>query len=164
MYEAGEASSIIWENVAMTPKQLTYNKVWVISLVILFLLLVFMAFIYIKSYAGDFITKFSANVNCSAMNKFMDKDKKLFLKYAGTDKANTLQGHGTGYYQCYCDIYSSLVKTIATKDSFCYEYSRGVAVANSATYGVTILIAIVNVLLRALNKYLITKIGYDLDS
>ena len=153
LYEAGEASSVIWENVAITPKQLMFNKLWVLTFIILFLMLVFMIFIYVKSYAGDFIMNFSANVNCAAMNQFMDKDKQLFLKYAGTDKVNTLRGHGTGYYQCYCTIHSSLVNTILNKDDFCYDYSRGVAVANSATYGVTILIAIVNVLLRTLNRY-----------
>jgi len=68
LYEAGEASSVIWENVAITPKKLMFNKLYVLTFIILFLMLVFMVFIYVKSYAGDFIMNFSANVNCAAMN------------------------------------------------------------------------------------------------
>jgi len=57
-----------------------------------------------------------------------------------------------------------LVTTILDPDEFCFDYAQGIARANSATFGVTVLIAVINVLLRTLNKYLITKIGFDLES
>ena len=58
--QANEASSIIWENLAVTPKELNRNRVLFLVFMTVFLIaFVFTAFVFIKSYVGDFVMKFS---------------------------------------------------------------------------------------------------------
>lgn len=90
MKQAIEASSVIWENLAVEPKIVFRNRILVISFIAIFLIFIAGVFTYIKSFAGDFIEKFSSSVNCKAIDKFVNFDKLTFKKYAEYDKENTL--------------------------------------------------------------------------
>ena len=61
-------------------------------------------FIYIKSFAAESLLKYPPTLECSFDKMFnkTDEGKAEYQKYAMYDKAHTIRGHGTGYYQCYC--------------------------------------------------------------
>ena len=93
-----------------------------------------------------------------------EADSSSFQRYAQHDKTQTVSGHGTGYYQCFCQKYStwyrSLYEDYGKKDNFCYDFHKGIVTGKASTLTVTIVIAVVNILLRNFNKELILRIGY----
>ena len=70
--------------------------------------------------------------------------------------------HGYGYYQCYCEKYSSSFK-LWSKDAtsiFCQPYNHDQAVGKLLANSVAVLISVINIVLRTVNTKLIEYIGY----
>ena len=72
--EAIEASSVLWENLAVKPSVIFERRVIVVAFIAIFLIFISSVFTYIKSFAGNFIEKYSSSVNCEAIHKNFDNN------------------------------------------------------------------------------------------
>jgi hypothetical protein len=72
--------------------------------------------------------------------------------------------HGKNhYYQCYCKFNSGKSATFDSND-FCHEYQYDQSFGLAMTTLVTVLVSVINIIIRTLNMTLINKIGYDTHS
>lgn len=89
-------------------------------------------------------------------------DKEKYQKQAENDKEPTMKSNGLGFYQCFCHDYSNY-EEIKNKDSssLCYEYQVDKYKALALNNLVTVLVSIINIILRTLNMKLIDNVGID---
>lgn len=136
-------------------------------LVAIFIFLTFLLFTYLKSISGKNKLKYPERVDCAAIQAFfMDVDGSInastFYGFAAVDREPTMNIHGYGYYQCYCEEYSSIFKLWshdATSD-FCQAYNHDQVVGSVLANSVAVLISVINIILRTVNTKLIEYIGY----
>ena len=77
---------------------------------------IFFFFTYLKHSTVDVTLRYSKFHRCEN-SIYTSQDQ--FKEFAQIDKGMTLQGHGHGIYQCYCEAYSSLI-TLYDDQNFCY--------------------------------------------
>ena len=109
---APEPSDIIWENLEITPNQMTIGKIkyFVIHSIILWFSLIFFSFL--KEQKDDIQRKYRDNMNCASITSLfgdlnINKHFQAYLKAAEFDKVDTMRGHGIGIYQCFCQTFKS---------------------------------------------------------
>lgn len=115
---------------------------------------------------------FTFSDDCDSTNMLFkglegENKRKLHLKFAEYDQED-IYFHETGgrskVYQCYCETYSSLQSSVMKKQHICYPYFRIKSTQYVYYLVVSILIAIVNTLVRFFNVFLIKQIGFDLKT
>jgi hypothetical protein len=79
------------------------------------------------------------------------------------DKDPTMKFEGSGIYQCYCKR-TSHVHDSLNEESLCYEYNRDILLGLGLNNLVTVLVSVINIVIRKLNMSLIDKIGYHTQS
>lgn len=84
----------------------------------------------------------------------------LYEQYANFDKEPTFNKQGTGIYQCYCKGYASLSTASTDKGDLCNTWFRNTYGGYGISESVTVLITIVNIIIRSLCIYMIKKVGY----
>ena len=77
-----------------------------------------------------------------------------FERYATFDKEQTLNGHGMGQYQCFCQINKK------SKVEFCKEYVHDTNMIKISKQLTVILIVVVNVIAKVLIRKLVEKVGH----
>ena len=82
-----------------------------------------------------------------------------FQEYAKIDKDLTMQGKGTGMYQCYCKQ-----RGIFDFGDVCLQYTKDFYSIQGVTLSVAVGILIVNHLIRHVLMKLVTYIGYHIES
>ena len=63
-------------------------------------------------------------------------------------------------YLCYCKLHSSFIRDARDKESECYQYWWDRFWGLGLTNLVTVLVSVVNIVIRTVNIYLIGKIGF----
>lgn len=134
------------------------NQVYILTFIICFLILVLVFFSYLKSIASKLLLTYPPGMNCVSINQLFES-KAQYKQYADHDKEPTIEGKGTGVYQCYCEKYGSALDVIDAND-FCYDYRVGIYYVAGFSNVITLVIGILNVIIRFMNMYLIKKIGY----
>ena len=76
------------------------------------------------------------------------------------DKNDTMEKHGLGYYQCFCDEFQSKKYF----KNFCKEHSESQNRYNYFTVLVSVVIVYFNNIIRMVNIAIINRIGYDKKS
>ena len=66
-------------------------------------------------------------------------------------------------YQCFCEKYGNVFDSIDNQ-AFCYDFERSKLWITMFSNGITLIIAVVNVILRSINMTLIKKIGFNYES
>lgn len=165
-HDAPEPSNVIWENLETTNLQRQSRKCGVVVVICIFLILTFLLFSVLKSKAGENKLKYPSANDCDAYDAMFEgeKMKEKFKEYAQFDKAMTMDTRGAGYYQCYCSKHSSfqkLYKVEKYQEELCYDFFYDKAWGLALTNFVTVLVAIINIVIRKLNINLIEAIGYE---
>ena len=85
------------------------------------------------------------------------------LEFADHDKTGTLDAEGNGYYQCYCNGYST--STDALDDSkFCYQYQFDKNLLLVKSNLITVIIVVLNYVFKSLVIYMMNRIGFTMQS
>ena len=132
------------------------------------LVAIFFIFTALKLKAGNNLFKYPTRTNCEAIGSLFTVadgtiNESEYLKFALNDKDATLNKMGAGYYQCYCKKYSSTLDA-TKKDKPCHQYQIDKYWGLALTNTVTVLISVMNIVLRMLVQFLVDKIGYHTDS
>lgn len=91
--------------------------------------------------------------------------KKQFLKYAKIDKSYAGKMTGSGDYQCYCEKYKSISNILKVGDKdLCAMYFWDGIKALGLTNAVTVLVLVINLIIKSLVQFLIARVGYDTES
>ena len=116
-----------------------------------------------RSIVGQNSMRYPVDTDCGAIAKpfhtpdgSTDVDK--FKEYASHDKDYTQDKKGAGIYQCYCKQYSNF-ETLTSKADLCYTYQTGIYTGKVLSTSVTILVSLINMVIKKLNLYLINRIG-----
>ena len=86
------------------------------------------------------------------------------MKYAKEDKEFVSKGKGIGYYNCYCEKYSSNTEEFENHNEFCGQYLYDFNMKKYFSIFCSVILNIINVILEIYNKKLIEKIGYKTQS
>lgn len=161
----------------MTRKEIEHNDRKVTIKITLILICVFFFFTKLRLLNSKTIALFPPSTNCEEItnvfesnwesnNKNTKVSKKVreeqikakFWSYAEIDKNNTMLGHGTGKYQCYCEKYASF-ESVKNKMDLCRDFMYmsyyGKLLGNFAS----ILVVVFNIASRKTVISLIEKIG-----
>jgi len=170
---APEPSNVLWENLETTPFQRGARKTGVVMLITLFIFLTFLLYSGLKSKAGENKLKYPSSTDCNGFKSLFEKGERSsddykydvdnFKSYAEYDKDETQNMRGAGYYMCYCKMESSFAKIAKNKDREndpCYKYYTDVASGLALTNTVTILVSVINIVIRTFNIKLIGAIQY----
>ena len=73
-----------------------------------------------------------------------------------------MEKQGTGIYQCYCktQTYTELTDAALSKDNICKAYLRKYGGGYALSEAVTVVITVVNIVIRTLCIFMIKKVGY----
>ena len=153
---------MIWENLHIYNFVLFKNKLKITLIVVLSLLAILVVFTYLKQNATNSLLGFPPTTDCKSFNRLFENIAE-YLKYAEFDKAPTLALKGTGVYQCYCERKGDILDALDSTN-FCYEYYLNSTYVAAFTNGVTLIIGILNIVVRFINLSLIKKIGYNYES
>ena len=131
--------------------------------IVIFIILTFLLFTFLKSVSGKNKIKYPPSTDCNNIkNYFKIQDGSIdsgsFKDYAELDEIATKISRGLGYYQCYCKSFSAESNSLC--DMYTEDYRIGLALANT----VTVLVSIVNIVLRTVNMKLIAYVGLDTES
>lgn len=74
-----------------------------------------------------------------------------------------MEFEGSGIYQCYCKTKTHLYDNLSDK-SLCYEYNKDILTGLFLNNLVTVLVSVINIVIRKLNMSLIDGIGYHTQS
>jgi len=91
-------------------------------------------------------------------------DLEAYKQHAEHDLEETSQFRGAGYYMCYCKKNSKASEALRDEDDLCYKYQKDKSTGLALTTTVTILVSIINIVIRTINIKLINAIGYDTES
>lgn len=159
-YSACEPSDIVWENRHVTVRERNIRKVGALIVIIIFMILMFFLLVGMKSIETTNMYRYPATINCDAIaDVFSGTNADLWLEYATLDKDYTIAKQGTGTYQCYCEQ-MGLAALAADKNSICSTYFNQYLGGEALGELVTVVITVVNILIRTLCIFLITRIGY----
>ena len=136
------------------------NRAIVVLIISLSLLLGFILVVTLKSLMGDNSIRYPDFINCKYKYEFdFANNTSRFRELAEVDKKSTLSSppHGLGNYMCYCKMFGQT----SADDDFCIDYYapyyRGLVINNS----ITILITVLNIVLRLISIKLIQAAGYS---
>jgi hypothetical protein len=98
-----------------------------------------------------------------------------FIAVAYLDKDSTLSYNGTGLYYCYCSLYlksNSLFTVLYDGDTtngqidtnFCFQYAHDNLKGSALSTLVSLSVSVINIVLRTINMFLISLIGYHTES
>ena len=104
--KATEPTNLIWENQQISDWQMIKNQVYILTFIICFLILVLFFFSFLKSIASKLLLTYPPGMNCVSINQLFS-GKKQYKQYADYDREPTIDGKGTGVYQCYCEKYGT---------------------------------------------------------
>lgn len=153
------------------------NEAIAYTIIFIFLTLSFFLFSILKSAASINNFKYPKSTDCKALYSLYGVDstnaskpvpasaKKQFLKYAKIDKSYAGNMTGSGDYQCYCEKYKSIRSIIknGSKD-ICYMFFWDGIKALGLTNSVTVLVLVINLIIKSLVQFLIARVGYDTES
>lgn len=98
-------------------------------------------------------------------------DISVYQKFANLDKGYTENTLGTGYYQCFCNLYKtnkdykSFVKGLSDYDStLCNKYIAYAQTTAASSTIISLAVTIVNMVIREINICLISRVGYHTGS
>jgi len=168
----------------VTPWQRFGRKSCALVLIVLFIFLTFLLYSALKSKAGQNKLKYPSSTNCASIGRLFERDlydettkktvRKLdeakFYGYAKHDQAATAQGSGAGYYQCFCTKHAGAKELSDNKvkkekrQLLCGRFQADKTFGLALTNAVTVLVAVINIVIRTLNISLVDFIGYDTDS
>ena len=90
-----------------------------------------------------------------------ENNNDKFKHYAIKDKVDTLNKKGSGYYQCFCKLNSSIFDT---DDDLCYDFNSNYATGLFKTNMVTVLVSVINIIFRKISERMIVYISNDSKS
>lgn len=159
-----EVENIIWENLPTQGVQIFKNKVKTNTAIALLLICILWTFVFLKGSATQSLMAYPPQVDCQGLKKML-RSKNKFKLFAEIDKEPTSRRKGTGVYQCYCERYSS-AKVLLDLDptAFCWDYHFAVGRIQVFANTITVAIAVINLLARYFNIYLIKGVGYNTES
>jgi hypothetical protein len=146
---APEPTNIVWENLEVSRRKRNINKVIVGFFIILFIIAMFLLFGVLKSQSAKNKIKYPASTDCESISTMFVGNIANCEKEAEYDKSSTENNNGLGYYQCYCKLHSSDATSLC--DMYTYDYFIGLSLRNA----VTVLVSVVNILIRTINIKLI---------
>ena len=156
-----QPSNIIWENLAITRKTIYFRTFLVIISIGIFLCLVLSGFAVIKNLFVQKYKGFTFKNDCKPTDALFEGKLEDYKKYAQFDRKDFVEsGQISDVYQCYCKTHSNVL-AFFEKDDDCYPYQQINYWRQLYSIGVTVPIAIVNVLIRLFNVQVIKQIGYD---
>lgn len=160
---------MLWENISIPKETIFYKTIAVVFSIGIFMVFVLILFAWIKGLFVSSYKGFNPNNDCEpteALFKGLDPETKkaTHLKYAQFSKLDMIEsGKTSDVYQCYCKEYSG-VDTYFKEEDICRDYKMISLSRRFYSLGVSIPIAIVNVLIRLFNVQVIKWIGYDLKT
>lgn len=159
---ASEPSEIIWENRHVTLNERRRNKIIVFILSGLFLVGMFFLFIWMKAIEVTNMFRYPATMNCDSIQSIFADQEDLYAEYASLDKDYTLDKQGTGIYQCYCSAqgYADLASAGLEDGNICHSYFIQFGGGYALSELVTVVITVVNIIIRTLVIAMITRVGY----
>jgi len=170
---ASEPSDIIWENRQYTPRQRRGKECVVFLVMLVMLLASFVVIFLLSSYSNAMLNKYPI-VTCNDLAGYPDADtmeKFAILEY-NTNTALEAKGKTVsygGYVQCFCqDQAKAEVSPDATygdaDQAICEDYISSAFTTLVATNSVTIIIVVINLILKYATIALVTWIKYDTHS
>ncbi len=167
LMRATEPSNILWENRHVTFKQILCRSMGVGVVVIILLLGALALFTYMSLITVTNQIRYPPSVSCESIdNLFTGIDgESRYQQYAELDKTYTLAEQGTGIYQCYCAKTVGYVSLLsAGGDSLCSDYVDDEAGGYLLTEIITVLITVVNMIIRDVCIVLIKMIGFHTET
>eukprot|EP00347_Sterkiella_histriomuscorum_P007945 403346963 len=163
--EAPEPTDIIWENRNKSYRQQLRRKFRVVLIIIALLVLAFIAFYYLKLETIANVKKYPSTTDCDSIAGYFNKDydNANFRYFAEVDMSLTQRKQGTGIYQCFCKDYKEK-QTSFFKATFCNQYQSDQVQGVGLSQAVSVIIVIVNFILRTIVMALIKLIGYHTES
>jgi hypothetical protein len=163
---AAEPTEIIWENRHVTEKEQRCHKIVVFFMSFLFLLGMFFLFIWMKAIEVNNMFRYPATMNCDSIESIFVGQEDLFNMYADLDKDYTLYKQGTGIYQCYCKgrSYTELAESGLSDGDTCHKYFVQFGGGYALGELVTVVITVVNLIIRDVVIWMIKKVGYHTNT
>ena len=165
--DAPEPSNILWENLQVSKTMEKINQGAVYFAITIILVIVFVIMAFLKRATAENMQKYPSRTPCAGISSLYEGAEENYAKAATLDMQPTFDKVGGGYYQCYCKhfSYSYVMKNIAYDDKhICYQYYKDKAIQTTLNTTVTILVSVINIVLRLIVEALVNKIGYDTDS
>jgi len=136
----------------------------VILVEILLLFITLILIVLMRQHSTKSNTRYPKFIDCKQIITSF-KDKKQMEEFAKIDKKYTRidPPRPLGHYQCYCQEFSKLMLS-RTEDDLCYHYYRDHAFASGEKYFVSIIIIVMNIILRTVCIKLTEKVGYEQNS
>lgn len=142
-----------------TQSLINKRKLLVFTFIFLFFVVVFIIFASLKQMLSSFSLRYPRTNDCSNINSDLKVSKDIALQ----DREPTFKNQGLGFYQCYCKKYSTY-KDSLDKNSLCYDYQFQTLSYKVFQNLITIIIVIINQILKVLNMFTIKSIGFSYES
>lgn len=128
----------------------------------LFLIAMFGLFVLMKHLQTTNMFRYPATMNCLSINSIFQNQQSLYPTYASLDQTYTVNQQGTGIYQCYCKQQglTQLADAAGNDGSICHEYFVQYSGGYFLGELVTVVITVVNIMIRTLCIFMIKKVGY----
>jgi len=165
-YSASEPSDILWENRHVTWKRRKINQMIVCCLSIIFLIVMFFLFVWMKSLAVANMFRYPATTNCESIQSIfaVPANQNLWPEYAQIDQPYTEYRQGTGIYQCYCKNvtanYAALAASGLSSNDLCHTYFVQFGGGYFLSEAITVVITVVNMIIAIIVKIMIKEVGY----
>ena len=169
---ASEPTDIIWENRHFSRLQRLRKEIEA-SIAMFLMLAVSFSLIFICSqYSTKLLLRYPA-VNCAQITAMVDSDlqEQAILEWRtnASLKEKGIDVSYSGYVQCFCDEQSAKgalsTATYGSQDiPVCQDYIRYKTTSLMASTAVTVIIVVINLIIKTTTIALIQRIGYDTHS
>ena len=162
VFEASEPSNILWENLEVPQSRRNRNLCLTVTAMLIILFVLCAGTIAAKLVAAGSTRQYPLSTKCERVVEHYQIVEQL-KTYALEDKKNTLKYQGYGIYQCYCKLHSSKV-ALFQPDHDCHHYQLNTTVALAVTNVMTVMIVVLNTVLKIMNVTFINAIGFAFNS
>ncbi len=146
-------------------------------MVFLVLVMALVIFYLLKKTVIENQKKYPPTTDCVQLDDMFASNVSdpSFIGVAFMDKDSTLDYNGTGLYYCYCSLYlktNSLYTVLYDGDTtdqavdanFCFQYAHDNLKGSALSTLVSLSVSVINIILRTVNMFLISLIGYHTES
>ena len=162
VFESSEPSNIIWENLEVPQTRRNFNICLTATAMLFILGFICVGTIAAKLVAAAATRQYPISTLCDKIIEGFDTVDQFKL-YALNDKENTIRFQGYGVYQCYCKYHSSKMALLDPEDD-CHEYQYGTTQTLFLTNVMTVMIVVLNTVLKIINVTFINAIGFSFNS
>jgi len=142
---------------------------WV--LIIIFLSAMFVLFAYLQQISGGVNLKYPPTQDCDQINPMFATEKlaPFYYDFAEQDLKYTNQAKGTGVYQCFCELnaknatfagFITSSENSTAAEELCHDWKHALRGGSAISSGVSFAVTLVNMIIRTMNIFLLSKVGY----